>query len=59
MAFDRLGDKDKNLFRTVCRGKYTKSLELIIATKECEKFELYLISNPQIKATKERFCSFA
>jgi len=59
MAFDRPEDKDKNLFRNVCRGKDTKSLELIMATKERETFDLYLISNPQIKVTKEHFCSFA
>ena len=38
--------KDKNLFRVVCLGKDTKSLEMIMETKEREKFELYLISNP-------------
>ena len=51
--------KNKNLFRVVCRGKDTKSLEMIMETKEREKFELYLISNPLIKATEELFGSFA
>ena len=53
------GVKDRNQYRVVCRGNNTKSLEMIMETKEREKFELYLISNPLIKATEEHFGSFA
>lgn len=42
------------------REKIDKTfLEMIMETKEREKFELYLISNPLIKATEEHFGSFA
>jgi len=51
--------QDRNLYRVVLRGRDIKSKEIIMETKDREKFELYLISNPLIKATSETFGNYA
>lgn len=50
--------QDRNLYRVVLRGKGIKSKEIIMETKDREKFELYLISNPLIKPTSETFGNY-
>lgn len=51
--FIEQSEADKNQFSVTCYGKEGKHLEKIMETKEREKFELYLISHPLIKASEE------
>lgn len=50
--------KDKNKYRVRASGGKKKAFETIMETKEREKFELFLISNPFVKAVSESFGSF-